>query len=160
MNWGVTGLTLANLVAKAQGLAAVIPRTRDTRKFIISVLIGANDLGGYAGATDAIAAADYTTALFAFYDNLRAMGFKVVACTILPISGGTAHNTRRAIVNANIVASVGTHCDAVADFAANATMGGDASFTNFPADWTDGTHPNAAGHVILETIYRTAVNSL
>jgi hypothetical protein len=62
----------------------------------MSVLIGANDLSGFTGSA-------YTTALFSYYDSLRTAGWKVLACTVLPLGGGaTAHNTARAIVNVPI----------------------------------------------------------
>jgi lysophospholipase L1-like esterase len=160
-NWAVSGSTLANLVTRASYVDAVIPTSINSRKFIFSVLIGANDLGSYTGATDAIAAANYLAALASYCDARRAAGWKVVVGTILPISGGTAHNARRAIVNSAITSSwTSVHCDGVADFAADATMGTDTSFTDNPSKWTDGTHPNTAGHAILETIIRPIINAL
>lgn len=163
VNLGVSGSSLANLVSRASVATAVVPPSPGSRKFIASVLIGANDLRTYPGATDAAAAAAYTTALFAYYATLKAAGFLVVGCTILPVSGtanDTEHNARRAIVNANIVAAVGDEIDAVADFADDATMGPDDSFTESAEHWTDGVHPDASGHAILAPIYAAAVNSL
>ena len=52
-----------------------------------------------------------------------------------------------------------SYYDALADFAANATMGCDscaASSTYF----SDGEHPTAAGHAILGPIARAAIQSV
>lgn len=162
-NLAVSGSSLATLVARQDAVTAIIPPNPGSRKFIASVLIGANDLRTYPGASDAAAAAAYTTALFEYYATLKAAGFLVVGCTILPVSGtanDSEHNARRAIVNANIVAAVGDEIDAVADFADDATMGIDDSYTTTAEHWTDGVHPDASGHAILEPIYRAAVDAL
>jgi lysophospholipase L1-like esterase len=154
----VNGNKLSDVVARAPYVDA-IPSSHPGRTFVLSCLIGANDLTNYPGATDAAAAANYTADLFAYYDARRSAGYKVVACTILPTSNAT-HNARRAIVNANIRAAVGVHCDAVADFAGDAQMGSDNAYTAYPANWFDAVHPNDAGHVRMEAIYRPVVNAL
>lgn len=131
------------------------------KKCIMSILIGANDLATYTGGTDAAAAANYLTDYAAFCDAQRAKGWKVVVCTILPRETPPAHNTRRAIVNAEIVASwTGVHCDGVADFAADAIMGPDNSFATNPTYWNDATHPGTLGHDRLEAIIRPVLNGL
>lgn len=135
---------------------AILPIDRTGRTFILSVLIGANDLAGYTGG-----AAQYLTDYAAYCDARRAAGWKVVVCTILPISGNATHNSRRATVNSAITSSwTGLHCDGVADFAADAIMGTDTSFTDSPSYWADGTHPNSSGHVRLEAIIRPVINAL
>lgn len=155
---GFGGATLASMSARATKTDAILPSAADRvgRKFILTVLIGANDLAaGYANN-----AAGYTTALAAYCAARRAAGWTVVICTILPTTQASNYNTTRNTVNTNIRASwVGLYVDAICDFAADATMGPDAAASNVTY-YSDGIHPTDAGQVILETIYRTAVNAL
>ena len=77
--------------------------------------------------------------------------------TLLPQTT-TGFNTFRDAVNTAIHAD-NSYYDALADFAANSTMGCDAcaaSTTYFP----DGEHPSAAGHAILGPIARAAIQSV
>lgn len=131
---------------------------RAGRKFIATILIGANDLQPVYHS-----ASSFLTQLWIVTDQLRARGAYVGIGTILPKgssqSGYAEHNTLRATANASIAAAVGTHLDFVIDFAADATMGPDAAANN-ATYYGDGLHPTAAGHTILEAIYRAAVNAL
>jgi lysophospholipase L1-like esterase len=84
-------------------------------------------------------------------------GLKIVLATVLPQTT-SGFNTFRDTVNASIHAD-NSYYDALADFAANATMGCDscaASSTYF----SDGEHPTAAGHAILGPIARAAIQSV
>lgn len=155
----IGGSTLATMAARASTLDADLP-TLGSRTAILTVLIGANDLHTYPGASDAIAAASYIAALASYCDARRASGWKVAVCTILPRTAAAAHNARRAIVNADIVANwVGVHCTSVIDFAANTNMGPDAAAAN-ATYYSDGIHPTAAGYAVLETIARPIINAL
>lgn len=156
-NWGISGSTLANLNSRAANVDASIPPNKGSTNCILSILIGANDLATYTGA-----AAQYITDLRAYCAARRSAGWTVVICTILPIDGNATHNSRRATVNTDITTNFvsGGYADAVADFAADAVMGPDNSRTLDATKWTDATHPNADGHVILEGIIRTVINSL
>ena len=152
----VGGSTLANLNSRAAALDATLPTNRTGRKFILSVLIGANDLGSYSSA------ANYITDLAAYCDARRAAGWLLVVCTLLPRANGgdsATFNTRRAVVNPAILTWVGTHADAVSDFAGNATMGPDAAASD-TTYYSDGLHPTAAGQAILETVIRPVINAL
>lgn len=149
----VSGSTLADLVSRATGTDAVLPADKTGRKFVLSVLVGANDLTTYAGGSDTIAANNYLTDLAAYCDARRAAGWKVVICTILPhttaINSGVTdatNNTRRAIVNSSIRSSwVGVHADALADLGGDATMGADTAAVNTSL-YADGYHPTSTGH--------------
>ena len=154
--FAVGGSTLATMSARASVLDAVIPAAKGARKFILSVLIGANDLGAYSSE------ANYITALAAYCDARRAAGWLVVVCTLLPRDNGgdsATHNTRRVGVNTAINTWVSTHADAVADFAADATMGPDAAASDVTY-YSDGLHPTAAGQALLEPILRVVINAL
>ena len=107
---------------------------------VMTVLIGANDLGG---ATSAEAWLD---ALWTYVAAIKATGAKVVVGTVLPLkfpgnpTFTATHNSRRATVNAAIRAAVGAKIDAVADFAADPLMGPDAAATDARL-YGDGIHP-------------------
>lgn len=164
----IGGSTLATVSARVAALIAKLPTNRTGRKFIVSLDIGTNDLYNYPGATDAIAAAAYAAALATVHDTLRAAGIKTVACTMLPRSdvgligapAVAAHNARRALLRTEILTWVGVHCDGVADFGNDATMGPDAASDNVTYYNADKIHPIAAGHAILETIIRPVINAL
>lgn len=156
----VNGSTLAGMASRASSIDAILPSNLTGRTYVLSALIGANDLKDYPGPSDAAAAASYTADLFSYYDARRSAGWKMIGATMLPRDDSAAHNTRRAIVNANIVASVGVHCDAVADFASDSQMGPDDARAVTPANWWDGMHPSDLGHIRMEAIYRPAVNSV
>jgi hypothetical protein len=121
-------------------------------------LINTNDCNGpftnYGGSE-----ATYTAALAAYCDARRTAGYKMVLCTILPRGGG-GFNTARNSVNTTIRGWVGTHIDAVCDFAADPNMGADGQNTDTTYYDGDAIHPNATGQARLETIYRAVINAL
>jgi lysophospholipase L1-like esterase len=156
------GVPQLNLTYRADDVDAVIPEaaTLEGRKFILTILIGANDLEPvYSGNTT-----NFLNALWAYTNARRAAGWTVGVATILPKgsaqSGYATHNSARATVNAAILAAVGTECDFSIDFAGDATMGPDAAGNNV-ALYSDGLHPTATAHeTYLEPIYRAAVNAI
>ena len=118
---------------------------------VLFLLAGANDQGDGASA---------------FVANLKAYclarkaaspGLKIVLATVLPQTT-SGFNTFRNTVNASIHAD-NSYYDALADFAANATMGCDACASN-ATYYSDGEHPSAAGHAILGPIARAAIQSV
>lgn len=164
-NLAVGSAKLANnsgnsMVERAPVADAIIPATKAGRTFILGFLIGRND-----GPNSYPVAADYATAVAAYIAARRAAGYdKIVLCTILPTSTalGAAFNPWRNLVNSIYTGpgwAAANGVDAIADFAANATMGTDTSADN-ATYYPDGVHPSAAGHAILEPIYRAAVNSV
>lgn len=158
-DWGISGYGLSDLNSQASTVDAGLPPSLNGRKFILSVLIGANDLGSYSGGNTQFAAD-----LASYCDARRAAGWKVVLCTLLPQTTA-GFNTKRDAVNTIIYGwSAGQHYDALADFAADPTMGIDGNGVN-TGPWNttyyaDGLHPTSAGMAILAGIYQTAVNSL
>jgi hypothetical protein len=76
-NYAVSGSTIADMVARAATVDGVIPPNKGSRKFILSVLIGANDLATLGTST-------WLTNLAAYLDARRAAGWIVVICTVLP----------------------------------------------------------------------------
>ena len=125
---------------------------------VVTVLIGANDTLNYPSAQA------WANALWAYTDKLRAEGYKVAVGTVLPrIAGAPTNqapfNARRVEQNKLIRAALGTHIDAVIDYAADPRIGDDADAldqTLFP----DGLHPSAKGHAIMAEIYGPVVDRL
>ena len=134
---------------------SMLPNNVGGRRAVLTVLIGANDIASAGSSTQ------YITDLRAYCLARKKAGWKVLICTILPRTSPSPFNTERNLVNADIVANFvsGGYADAVADFAANTTMGADSSSTN-TTYYSDGVHPTDAGHVILETIFRPVLNGL
>jgi lysophospholipase L1-like esterase len=160
-NFATSGSGLGGLVLRATDIDAVMSGSPST-KFILSVDIGANDIGfgtGYAGNPTG-----YATALASYLDARRAAGWKVVIHTILArldqADGGTQFNSDRAAVNTTIRTWVGTHCDAVADVAGDATIGTNTAPNNATYFNADKIHPTDAAYVIWEPYTRAAINSL
>jgi hypothetical protein len=162
VNCGVGGAILADLNTRAAALDALLSNAIPTQEMILSVEIGVNDLGlgGAMGGNPS----GFLTALAAHLDARRAAGWKVVAHTILAnlsqTDGGTQFLSERATVNTAIRGWVGTHCDALADWASDATIGIDTAPNNATIFFTDKLHPIDAGYVLLEPYTRAAINSL
>jgi hypothetical protein len=132
---------------------------------VLTVLVGAHGLAERTGT-------DYFLhQLFAYSDDLRAHGIKVAVATILPEYHpenppfDVIFSKRRAEANAAIRAAVGTHIDAVIDFAADPVMGPDAAAKNVSL-YRDGTHPTdgcgigCGGQGKLAAIYTPVVDRL
>ncbi len=129
----------------------------------LTVLIGANDMTTYLDVgPPAPAPTAWLNSLWSYTDAWRALGVKVAVGTLLsqcyPNNAvyNNAFNARRAIVNPAIRAAVGTHIDAVIDFAADPVMGGDMSSCD-AAYFMDPVHPNPAGQLRMYNVYLPAV---
>lgn len=158
----MTGYKLSDLTAAASSLDALLTTpSQPTQTNILSVEIGANDLGNnisFGGNPNG-----FTTALATYLDARRAAGWKVVIHTILSRSDGTnstLFNPDRATANTTIRTWLGTHADAIADVAADATIGPDGVSDNLTYYNADKVHPIDAAYAIWEPITRAAVNSL
>jgi lysophospholipase L1-like esterase len=118
---------------------------------VLFLFIGANDQGD--GATTFVA----NVKAYCLARKAASAGLKIVLATLLPQTT-SGFDTFRDAVNAAIYAD-NSFYDALADFAANSTMGCDscaASTTYF----SDGEHPTAAGHAILGPIAREAIQNV
>jgi len=149
--FAVSSSTIASMTSRAATLDAVLPADRTGRKFILSVLIGANDLVSLGAAT-------YLTNLGTYLDARVAAGWTVALCTPTP-STASGFNTQRALILSTMRGWVGTKCAAIIDFAADATMGPDAAASNGTL-YSDGTHPTTTGQNNLEVIARSVLNGL
>jgi lysophospholipase L1-like esterase len=150
-NIAVSGSTIADLEARAAQVDAMLPPNRTGRKFILTVLIGRNDLA-------ALGVTAWLAALSSYLDARRAAGWIVVLGTVLPATA-SGFNALRNTANTTLRTWTGVHCDALIDFAANATMGPDAAASNATL-YSDGTHPTSTGQANLEAIARPVLNAL
>jgi hypothetical protein len=165
-SYAISGSILENLSDRAANIDAILAGA-PPQTFILSVEVGTNDLGlngsggnkAYTGSPNA-----FTRDLATYLDARRAAGWKTVCHTILAAldgtDGGTQFLSDRAIANATIRAWVGTHCDALADWASDPTMGTDTAPNNTTYWAGDKLHPNSAGYVLLEPYDRAAFNGL
>lgn len=151
-----------NLESRAAALDAHLPSAanRVGKKFILSVMIGANDLTapGFAGGTPA----DYAARLATYLDARRTAGWLVALCTLTPQTAvvNATFNTARATFNTIVRGwGSGLHYDALIDFAADATMGPDAAAAN-TALYGDGEHPTDAGYANLKAIAAPILNAM
>jgi len=132
---------------------------------VLTILVGAHGLAERAGTNY------FLRKLFAYSDGLRAQGIKVAVATILPEYHpenppyDAIFSKRRAEANAAIRAAVGTHIDAVIDFAADPVMGPDVAARDVSL-YRDGTHPTdgcgvgCGGQGKLAAIYSPVVDRL
>lgn len=148
-----------NLTTRQPFCVDGVPQSLTGRKAVATFLIGANDLQPVYNS-----ASTFLTAFYAVVTAYRNAGYTVGVGTVLPkgtaASGYATHNTLRLTVNTQLRADVGTQFDFLIDFAADATMGADATADNLTYYASDGLHPTAAGHAVLEPIYRAAVNAV
>lgn len=151
--FAVSGSSIATMQTRAALVDAVLPPLADrgSRKFILSVSIGANDLTSLGAST-------WLTNLGTYLDARVAAGWTVALCTPTPTTA-SGFNTQRALVLSTMRGWVGTKCAAIIDFAADATMGPDAAASNATL-YSDGTHPTTLGQQNLEAIARTVLNGI
>jgi hypothetical protein len=155
INYAVVASTLQNMIIRQPTLDAMLPSNLKGRKHILSSFIGTNDLGLSNGSV----LPGWINSYAAYCDARRALGWKVVVCTLLPSNRYAAFNTDRATVNNALRGWVGVHCDALVDFAADATMGPDSACTN-TTYYMDGIHPTEAGHNILMPIWKQVIDGM
>jgi lysophospholipase L1-like esterase len=145
-NDAVSGSSMATVSSRAATIDSWFSGISGIK--VLMLFVGANDMGDGASS--------FLTNLKAYCLARKAAspGLKIVLATLLPQTTA-GFNTFRNAVNASIHAD-NSFYDALADFAANPTMGCDscaASATYF----LDGEHPSPAGHAILGPIARTAI---
>jgi lysophospholipase L1-like esterase len=163
------GLHRGNVVNLAVGSSQVTglqsrAATTDTylqsgqRVNVLSVLIGVNDQvsGGLSTST-------FLTNFASYCDSRRAAGWKVVVATLLPGTETALINSGfeawRQTVNTALRGWVGSHCDAVADFAASSIMGDEADANN-TTYYSDKVHPTLLGQYELAPIMAAAIATL
>lgn len=144
--------TFHNLAVGGSGVDTMLARRPAALAYapeFLSVFIGAN---GLPGAT----ALDYCNSVYNYIAPFKAMGTKVVICTV--IASTTLDDTRREEVNAQFKADMGTQFDALCDWDATAMgVAANASDTTY---FLDGTHPTTLGHTLMVPNYRGAMHAI
>ena len=120
---------------------------------VLMIFLGANDQGDGASTFEANLKA------YCLARKAASPGLKVVVGTLLPQTT-SGFNTFRDAVNALIYADTSGWYDALADFAANPTIGCDSGCAGNTTYYVDGEHPTAAGHAIMGTIALAAIQSV
>lgn len=146
-------------------IAARVDKVLACNPKVLTILVGAHGLAERAGTEY------FLRKLFTYTDGLRAHGIKVGVATILPEYHAenpqydSTFSQRRKDANAAIRAAVGSHIDAVIDFAADPVMGPDAAAKDVSL-YRDGTHPTdgcgigCGGQGRLAAIYTPVVDRL
>jgi lysophospholipase L1-like esterase len=118
---------------------------------VLFLFLGANDMGDGATTFEANLKA------YCLARKAASPGLKIVLATLLPQTTA-GFNAFRDAVNPLIHADPSFY-DALADFAANPTMGCDSCAAN-STYYSDGEHPSVAGHAILGPIASAAIQSV
>ena len=156
----ITGNPAVNLnldVRIANHIESILPADqRIGRSFIVTIMIGTNDIRSYPTA-------DWLANLWALTVKLKQKGAIVGVATVLPlgsiVSGYADHNSKRSTINTAILAAVGGNIDFAIDFAGISGFGADAD-ANDTAKYPDGIHPIIGAHTTyLEPVYRAAVDA-
>lgn len=153
----VSGSGIATLeTRKAQNLVVIGQMIATGAQPIVSIMIGTNDTSEIAS----LGHMAYWAKLLALYTDYRNAGALVVACTLLPDGTGSATwDTERGLLNAYMRTQTSAY-DALADVAADANIGQDASVLDPTYYNVDQRHLTAAGHVVAAGIVKTAMQAL
>lgn len=140
--WAVASSTITGGAPSLAARAAAVDAAYSTalyRKNVLVVACGHNDRA--SGAATAFAAYK------AYCQARRAVGYKVIAVTLLPSTVGGFNTPYRDTFNASVRGDTSFY-DALCDLGADATMGPDAAASDTLL-YGDGVHPTQAGHDAL-----------
>lgn len=158
-NIASSGATLSTVNGRTTTTDALIASNPGYSSYILSLFLGVNDAPNAPYDTDP---AGYLAAIAAYHDARRAAGWKTIACTELPaFSGGqaSAYSSWRTTFNAGVRTWQGVHCDAIADFAADPTIGVDGAQLDASL-YSGSIHPINPAQAIMATIMEGAMLSL
>jgi lysophospholipase L1-like esterase len=148
-NDAVSGSSIATVTSRSATIDSWLSGIAGAK--VLMLFVGANDQGD--GASTFVA----NVKAYCLARKAASPGLKIVLATLLPQTT-SGFNTFRDAVNTAIHADSSFY-DALADFAANATMGCDACAAN-TTYFLDGEHPSPAGHAILGPIAQAAIQSV
>jgi lysophospholipase L1-like esterase len=152
-NFAVAGTNLSQARARFAANARVYQQAAmNGRNVIWSGLFGTNDAAAVVADPSA-----YYNEIKAAWAEVRAAGYKVIATTLLP-KDFVGYNVARALINTMIRADSALY-DALADVGGSATVGADSAPTDL-VYYYDGTHPNAAGHLEMLPLFKSALSSI
>jgi len=125
--------------------------TSSRARNVLVIAAGTNDIGNI-GHTGALALADY----YSFADAAKAVGWRIVVCTILNRNAGAFFNTEQANFNVALRAGwVGKGYSALADVQAIPQLANPLDLTYF----SDGIHPTIAGHALMAPVEQAAIQA-
>lgn len=154
-NPAIIGSAIVDLENRFAADSAIFAQMTGTK--IMTFYLGANDFQTFTtnGQRDT-----WLARVFVYLDSIRALGVKVIYCTQTPANVGTYPNVNPSRNYLNPIirgTTIGLHFDAIADFAADATVGTDAAGEN--ATYYAGPHPTDLCDSILAPIWYAAANS-
>lgn len=152
-NNGVAGYLTTDVLARVQNL--VDPFFIADRRWPYYVIwIGTNDVD--SSSPEATIEANIQT----LWTGRASLGFKVVACTIIPRGSffGTGKETARTDINSWIRANWQNYCSALADFANDPVFSSPTAYTNTTYYSTDQTHLTNTGYSVIAGIVSNALN--
>lgn len=159
--FAASGNKLADMVARAAILDAIIPTNKGSRKFALVGMIGTND----GTLTFTSPAATYLANLLAYWAARKAAGYITVAVGILSRTDANAASgfeAWRNTINAGLRAAVGTQLDGFVDVEANSNIGLAASPNNatYFQDTVHLSYGVGGGQEQLEAMVRAVVDPL
>jgi hypothetical protein len=150
-NLAVQGSKIADVQTRATQMDALYSGSRSKNVCIVDVLTNniAHD-SPYVQATS-------LAALWSYTDARRALGWKVVVCTCIPLgwNGSDAPANQAALdaliasTNSAIKAQWATHADALCDFTLDVPFNSPSGYSNATYYQGDLAHPTQAGALIL-----------
>jgi len=152
-NFAISGSTIASMTSRAATVDAVLPpvANRSGRKFILCVLIGANDLLSLGATT-------WLANLKTYLQARRSAGWTVIVGTPTPRTAA-GFNTQRAIAVTEMRTwGTADGVDYKIDYAASTTYGEDAHASDV-AKFGDGTHPTTTTQQNMATDAAPVINA-
>ncbi len=148
--FATSGSFIATVVARAAIVDSALSSSPSMKKLEM-VLIGTNDI-----ADSGFSASSFVASLKAYCLARKAAnpGLKIVASTL---PSNTANQTHADSAN-TLIRADSSYYDALADFAANGTIGCTGCAAN-ATYFSDGVHPTAAGQAIMATIAQSAITT-
>lgn len=146
-----------SLFGRQADVNALLPTNKRGRTYVLSVLIGRNDLIGYSGG-----AAQYAADLSVYLLQQKAAGWDKIILGTLPPSTAATYNGLRNTFNGIVTAPAwmaANGVDAIVDYAADPTYGTDADASDV-AKYADGTHPTPLTYGAMATRWAGVVSAV
>jgi hypothetical protein len=157
LGWPEANTPENSVFARMNDDNSIIPKDKQGRIYILSLLVGRNDLVGYGGGLN-----QYLAMLSDYASRMRSAGWdRIVLGTLLP-SEWELFGPVRKDFNQRIVENCWYRhhgFDAIADFAAIGEMSGDQAATD-KKYFVDGIHPTNYGYTLMSSVYADTINAI
>ncbi len=153
---GIPGDTLPTnsmYARKAWVTQTVLDAVSEGYNVVMSILIGANDIGAIGNSSDAIT---YYNNYMAYVADMRAAGAKVIVGTILD-QAVLSNKTFLTQIN-TLLLSDATKYDGIADYHSDPNL--TPATATYYVDAPNYVHPNDAGHVIIKDKLKAIIDTL